>query len=145
MTIRNWSKVLPWLSFSLRCFRWLSLVSKLIKKIYHLKLVASLSHQKKFKLRQKNTSIVLLCIATQFSGETNIAEVINAIAISAFFSHSIYKNWFWDCNHFNCYVNNNSRYLLLQTHFVLQSRMRQTAPATKLNVFAWKLDRKKKN
>ena len=42
--------------------------------------MASLSHRKKFKSSQKITSIVLLCIASQFSCVTNIAEVIKAIA-----------------------------------------------------------------
>ena len=73
-----------------------------------LKLVASLLHRKILIYRKKITSIILLCITSQFYCVTKIAEVIDTIAIRVFFNHSIRNNWFLDCNHLNCYVNNNS-------------------------------------
>ena len=57
--------------------------------------MASFSHRKNFKLWQKITFIVLLCIASQFSCVTNIAEVIDAIAIYFFQSLNLQKVVFW--------------------------------------------------
>ena len=57
--------------------------------------MASFRIEKILNYRKKLTFIVLLCIASQFFCVTNIAEVINAIAISTFFNHSIYKNCFF--------------------------------------------------
>ena len=57
------------------------------------------------------TSIVSLCFAKShrnFLALQMSQEVIDTIAILAFFDHLIFKNWFLDCNQFNCYVNDNS-------------------------------------
>ena len=45
--------------------------------------------KKSLNYRKKITSIILLCIASQFSCVTNDTEVIDAIAIPALFNHSI--------------------------------------------------------
>ena len=57
------------------------------------------------------TSIVSLCIAKShrnFLALQILQKVIDAIAILALFDHLIFKNWFLDCNQFNCYVDDNS-------------------------------------
>ena len=104
---------------------------KILATPMHRNLVASLYF---LNFRKEITTVLLLCnlhcIAVFLRNK--IAESCGCFSSIIQFT----KSDFLDCNHFDCYVNNNNlRCLLLIAHFIFQSRISQKLPQLKSGTF----------